>query len=46
MPAVEGGGGGPGLWTWAFLRVTRENLATTPDKLATRRLLGVTGFVL
>ena len=39
-------GEAPGLWTWAFLRVTRENLATMPDRLATRRLLGVTGFVL
>ena len=39
-------GEAPGLWTWVFLRVTRENLASTPYRLATRRLLGVTGFVL
>ena len=39
-------GEAPGLWAWVFLRVTRENLATMPDRLATRRLLGVTGFVL
>ena len=32
----------PGLWAWTFLRVTRENLG----RLNTRRLLGLTGFVL
>ena len=29
----------PGLWTWRLVRVTRENLSTVPEVLATRRML-------
>ena len=39
-------GEAPGLWTWASLRATRENMANMPERLARRKLLRVFGLAL
>ena len=39
-------GEAPGLWAWAVLRATRQNMANMPERLASRKLLRVFGLAL